>query len=508
MRSSLKRFALPATVFITGAGVLVVEIVATRILSPYFGNTIFTFSSVISVVLAALSIGYYVGGRFADKRPSLKVFYAIVLAGGIGVFALFWLQALLLPSLGGALPITTGPIIISVLLFFVPSFILGMLSPFAIKLQQVLFKDQGIGSISGEMFFYSTLGSIFGSLLAGYVLIPHIGVRATLIGVAIVLMVLGLGPLMVLGAERTFLKKISALIALSTVATLLINPSSQVLYSHDGVYEKIVIRDGVYEGKPTRFLFQDRSSSGAMFLDSGDLAYSYSKYYALYELFAPDIKRALVIGGGAYTVPKALIQDLPSATVDVAEIEPSLFKLSQKYFDVPKDNPRLNNYVEDGRRLLRDAPEPYDYIFGDAYHSLYSIPTHLTTKEFFQTTYDKLNDEGIFIMNVIGSLDPRPPSIVLSEIRTLKEVFPHVYLFATDSPNVNTAQNLMVVAHKSDREIALDENTLQASRHEVIRNLASSQVDLNKFDLSKYPILTDDFAPIENWTATLLNREF
>lgn len=506
-RKFIKRWALPITVFLTGAGVLVVEIVANRILSPYFGSTIFTVSSVISVVLAALSLGYYLGGRFADRKPTWTAFYSIVLAGGISVFILYWLQILLLPSLGNMLPLTFGPLVASVLLLFIPSFTLGMLSPFAIKLQQLANKDQGIGTISGEIFFYSTLGSIFGSLLAGYVLIPHVGVRAAIMGVGVVLVALGIGPLLALGVDKRFLRKLCFVIGAGVLVSLLVNPiPPQTVYSHDGIYEKIAIRDGMHKGKPTRFLFQDRSASGAMYLDSDELVYGYTQYYVLHELFTPQVTRALVIGGGAYSIPKALLHDLPDATVDVSEIEPSLVKLSEQYFNLPKDDPRLNHFIEDGRRHLHDTTKPYDVIFGDAYHSLYSVPTHLTTKEFFETVYDKLNDNGIFIMNIIGSLDPQPPSVVLSELRTLQSVFPNVYLFAVDSPNILDVQNLVVVAHKNEQKMVFDEQLLQTNQHAIIQNLAKQQVRLEPLNLENYPLVTDDFAPVEYWTAQLLRR--
>lgn len=505
-KNFVKRWALPLTVFITGAGVLVVEIVATRILSPYFGSTIFTVSSVISVVLAALSLGYYFGGRMADRLPTWQAFYSLVLGGGISVFLLYWLQLLLLPSLGNYLPLTFGPLVASLLLLFVPSFILGTLSPYAIKLQQLQNKDLGIGTISGEMFFYSTLGSIFGSLLAGYVLIPHLGVRVTLLSVGVVLVVLGLVPLAMLGVDKKFVRKLCLLLGAGVLVSLLVNPAAATVYSQDGVYEKITIRDGTYEGKPTRFLHQDRSASGGMFLDSDELTFPYSKYYALHEIFTPQVSRALVIGGGAYSIPKVLLQDLPGAHVDVSEIEPSLVELSEKYFKLPKDHPRLHHFIEDGRRHLKDTKESYDIIFGDAYHSLYSVPTHLTTKEFFETVHDKLNPEGIFIMNVIGSLDPQPPSVLLSEIRTLKTVFPNVYLFAVESPSSFDVQNLIVVAHKHDQKMIFDDQLLQSSRHEAIRDLNTKRIDLEAYDFEQYPLVTDNFAPIEYWTAQLLRR--
>ncbi len=125
----VKRYTLPVAVFITGACVLIIEIVATRILAPYFGNTIYSVSSVISVVLAALSVGYYIGGRVADKHPSQKLFFLLILFSGVLVLCIQLLQLSLLPVLGYSLPLSTGPLIVSCILFFFPSFLLGMLSP-------------------------------------------------------------------------------------------------------------------------------------------------------------------------------------------------------------------------------------------------------------------------------------------------------------------------------------------------------------------------------------------
>jgi len=148
-----KKYVLPVVVFFTGACVLIIELVATRILSPYYGNTIFTVTSVITIVLAALSVGYYYGGKLADKHPSEKLFYSIILFSGLGVLFLHLLNLYVLPLLGYELSIITGPIISSVVLFFFPSFLLGMLSPFAIKLQLDRFPKQGTGSLTGKCFF-------------------------------------------------------------------------------------------------------------------------------------------------------------------------------------------------------------------------------------------------------------------------------------------------------------------------------------------------------------------
>jgi predicted membrane-bound spermidine synthase len=201
----LKKYFLLFVVFVTGASVLIVEIVAVRVLSPYYGNTIFTVSSVISVILAALSIGYYVGGKLADRYPSSRWFFGIILLSGLILLSLHFIGIILLPLLSLTFSISTGPLVSSLFLFLIPALLLGALSPYVIKLQSVQFPNQGIGSIAGEIFFWSTPGSIFGSLLAGFILIPIFGINQIFIATGVVLFFLGLIPLLALGLKKIFI---------------------------------------------------------------------------------------------------------------------------------------------------------------------------------------------------------------------------------------------------------------------------------------------------------------
>jgi len=502
-----KKFSLPFVVFLTGACVLVIEVVATRILSPYYGNTIFTVSSVIGIVLAALSLGYYFGGKYADKFPTEKIFYSIILISGLSVILLLLLTLFLLPFLGYGLSIVSGPIISAIILFFIPSLLLGTLSPFAIKLQEQHFPKKGIGSISGEIFFWSTLGSIFGSLFTGFVLIPHFGISQIILAVAIILILLGFFPLLKMRVLKNSVLKV---VPLSVVGILLIAlfstfKNNRVVYSHDGIYEKIIVHDDEYAGRPTRFFQQDRSNSGAMFLDSDELVFDYTKYYILYKIFKPDVKNALVIGGGAYSIPKALLKDLPDATIDVSEIEPSLYELAQKYFKVPKTE-RLNSYTEDGRRLLHDTNKNYDLIFSDVYYSLFSIPAHFTTQEFFQIARDKLSNNGLFVANLIGDLSPQEPSLILSEIKTFQAVFPNSYFFAVEDPNKIELQNIIFVGYNSNRKIDFNDPKITGDENQILQSLEKKVINLDRFEFSKYPILTDNFSPVEYLTASLLQK--
>jgi spermidine synthase len=510
------RVVLPATVFLTGASVLIVEVLAVRVLSPYYGNTIFTVSSVISVILLALSVGYYAGGRMADRSPSLQRFFALILASGLVLLVLQFAGTFALPRLGEALSIEAGPLVSSALLFLLPALLLGMLSPYAVKLQSVSCPDQGVGRAAGVIFFWSTVGSITGSLAAGFVLVPNFGLNEILIANGVALFVLGFVPLVWLRARASRLAAPVAMLALILGASWLVPPPAEtspdetVVYTKDGVYQKITIYEGPYYGRPTRFLLLDRSESGAMFLDHDDpseLVYDYTKYYSLYRLFTPRVDRALVLGGGAYSIPKALVAELPGAVVDVAEIEPSFFDLSKQYFRV-EENPRLRNHVEDGRRFLQDAREPYDLIFGDVYYSYFSVPPHFTTAEFFELAKARLRPGGVFIANMIGDLSRRQPSLIMAELKTFQSVFPNSYFFAVDSPAIaDLLQNITLVGYNGDTAFDLSPSTMAKHPHELIRLLPYKRVDVaRRFELSPYPLLTDNFSPVEYLTARALQR--
>lgn len=496
----LRKAVLPFVVFVTGACVLVIEITATRILSPYYGNTIFTVSSVIGIILAALSAGYYAGGKLADRRSTEIWFYGIILAGGLSVFALYLSSIFLLPFLSSRFSITSGPLVSSLALFFLPGFLLGMLSPFAIKLQAIRLPAEGIGSISGGIFFWSTLGSIAGSLSAGFVLIPVFGIDRIINGVGAVLVVLGILPIIrILGFKKLIVFAVIFISGIFFMATEFKKTMiGNVVYGADGVYEKITVYDGQYKGRSARFFMQDRSSSGAMFLDSDDLVYDYTKYYSLYKMSGSEIKEALVIGGGAYSIPKILFAELPEVNISVAEIEPSLFEIGKKYFRVP-DSPRLKNYIEDGRHLLSGNDKKYDLMFSDVYYSLFSIPSHFTTEEFFKLAKSRLNKDGVFIANFIGTLSRQQPSFLFSEMKTFQAAFPNSYFFAVKSLSSSEPQNIIFFGYNSD---------IQPNVHAVYSEaFFANFINLNRFDLSSHQKLTDNFAPTDYLISKVLQHK-
>jgi hypothetical protein len=203
-----------------------------------------------------------------------------------------------------------------------------------------------------------------------------------------------------------------------------------------------------------------------------------------------------------------LLRELPDANVDVAEIEPSLYELAKKYFNLPQ-SPRLHNHVEDGRRLLQDSSQKYDLIFSDVYYSFFAVPPHFTTREFFAIAKSRLNTGGIIVVNMIGDLSRQQPSLILAEIKTFQAVFPNSYFFAADSPEKTYSQNIMLVGCNSDFRLDLESPSITGYKDPFIRFIGYKLIDVDhRFELSPYPVLTDNFAPVEYLTAQVLRRAF
>ena len=505
------RFGLLLSVTLAGMAVLIIEITAIRMLAPFFGNSIFTISSVIGIILAALGLGYYLGGTLADRRPSAAWFFSLIVIAGFSVLLLQFFNAVLLPGIAYKLSLINGPLIVSFLMFFLPAMFLAMLSPFAIALLHAREAGRGVGNASGLVFFWSTLGSIAGSLATGFLLIPHWGIGSIVAATGSGLVLLGGAGLLVtrrlpkiLPAGLALLGIVSG-IALAHVGTA---DGPSVVFAADGLYERIVIRDIPYHDRTARILLQDRNISGGLYLDDGSMAFDYTRYFDLYRLFTPELKTALAIGGGAYNVPRSILHDSPRAIVDVAEIDPSLHALALRYFDLPGDA-RLRNHVIDGRRFLHDTAERYDLIFSDAYRSFISAPPQFATLEFFRLARSRLREDGVLIANFYGSLAPESRATIYSVLRTMRAAFPQVYVIATFSPASEELQNFIFVGHNAsnpDKRADLGRAAALEFAHPMLKGVAALELRAADALLDSHPVLTDDFAPVEYYAANAIRR--
>ncbi len=472
------RTLLYATVYTTGAAVLIIEVAAVRLLAPYFGASLYVLSSVLTVILAALALGYYCGGRLADRLPNPFALYAIISTAGALVAGLYYLSLSLLPA-AEALGLTTGPLFVSVCIFFLPAFLLGIDSPFVVKLLSQHAPTTDTGAIAGTTFFWSTIGSITGSLAAGFYLIPTLGIARTMILVSLTLTVGSL--LAALGVAnrrnhspedlppktlRFILGYLGTLVALTTLISYGVfhRPSSFVplgtlIHEEDGYYSRLQVIGYEQDNRQYRFLKNDTNLSTAIELGTTTPVSAYVQFSDLYQDLgiAPD--RYLVLGAGAYAIPRHVAAVSPATAIDVVEIEPKLLPVSQTYFEL-EPTEHLRTYTMDARAFLRGTTTTYDVIYSDVMNGGHFIPPHLSTVEFYETVRSHLAPDGVGIINFIGALHQNGNNLTDSMRATIAAVFPNHQLLAISGTSTPKLQNLMFIVRHEGRPISVNENRI------------------------------------------------
>ncbi|MBP6881171.1 MAG: fused MFS/spermidine synthase [Candidatus Pacebacteria bacterium] len=502
------RFLLFSTVFLTGAAVLIFEVTAVRALSPYFGTSIYVISSVLTTILAALSLGYYFGGRLADKIPDVRVLYLVIGFAGLLMNLLYLTSIFFFPYANQLFPITYGPLVLSLFFYFTPAFLLGIDSPFVIKLLTKTGDDSHNGAVVGSVFFWSTVGSIVGSLASGFWLIPFIGVQQTFVITATTVSIFAcVAYLLLLSHTRNASSKlsinwtlsitiISVFIAATILRTETPNPDpAKLLYQDDGYYSQIEVREQRHGLMTLRSLRREVNHSSAIILGTTRFALMYPEYARAYQYLQTNTKDFLLLGGGAYTIPRTLLIEDERLHFDVVEIEPSLYTLAQTYFELP-NTPRLHNFPTDARTFLHSTDKRYDVIYIDIFQSGHFIPPHLSTKEFFKDVYDHLNPKGVLVINLIGISDLREKNLTGSLIKTIETAFPELQLYSASNHNDNL-QNFAVIAQKDVSEFTFSEAFIIDRKDGTFIPAKDLYIDKDRFYLDEQMVLTDDLAPVE-----------
>lgn len=496
------------TVAVTGAAVLILEVAAIRLFAPYYGASLLVISSVLSTILAALSLGYFIGGRLADRFPSPRVLYTLLSVAGLSMLLLYVGALAWLPTMSTNLSVTWGPIVLSVLFFFVPAWLLGMDSPFVVRLLSGTHATDA-GTVAGTVFFVSTVGSIVGSLLAGFYLIPTFGVGNTIITTAAILAVGSILVRLYL-KSRKILLPVTFLIFCIGVTYLAWHwqqfQNNQYVYYDDGYYTSIRVYDQTIGGTDYRFLQRDSNHSSAIRLGSPESVYSYTQAMLSYQLQPIAPGRALVLGGGAYTLPRALLHADTDLTVDVVELEPSLYQVAQTYFDLPTSD-KLTNHVVDARVYLQNTEQTYDLIFSDVMNAGNFIAPHLSTVEYFAAIRDRLAPGGLAYINTIGVLHQTDENLTDALYETITTVFPNHQVLAITDPTSTQLQNIVYVVRK-------DTDQIQTVQHPIVRPFSGNTAVLSNLLLpstykprSNSPILTDQKNPSEQLLARRLLQD-
>ena len=493
----IKKFILELTVFVCGALVMIYEIIGSRLLSPYIGASTYVWTSLIGVILAALSLGYWLGGKIADKRPELKVLSLVLfLAGGL-VSVTILLKDLIL-SFVAQMPfgLEIKSVAAALLLFAPTSVLLGFVTPYAVKLKITTLEDAG--KTVGRLYALSTVGSILGTFLAGFVLIPFVGSEKTLyiIGASLIGLSLLLAPFALTRLNVAVLVLFVFAVGVSELKTYFLRRMND-LHDIDTEYSRVQVFKTIdpKTKKEIRAIATDPFFvQSAMFTDSDELALEYANFYHLLKHFNPNFKNTLLIGGAGYTFPNEYLKKYPAAQMDVVEIDPQMTEIARKFFRL-KEHPHLNIIHEDGRVFLnQSAANKYDVVLMDAFGSLFSVPFQLTTVEAVENISRVLTTDGVVIFNLGGAIKGDASKFLQAELKTYRQIFPKVYLFKVNSDYTDEQlQNLIIIACKNENTATM------ASSDAAISNLLKHFYEGN-LD-SKVEILTDDLAPVEFYNS-------
>lgn len=484
---------LEAAVLIVGAVIMVFEITASRLLAPYLGASLITWTALIGVVLASLSAGYYCGGRLADHRADRRYLALLIAAAGFLLLISLSVQAIVLTALAaGDWSLKVKASVAALVLLSPTSLVLGTVSPYAAKLKLATLTTAG-GTI-GKLYALSTLGSLLGTFGAGFWLVPAWGTIKILVFLIIVLWLLAAWLFFdrLPTSRHWMLFSVAGLLLILAYGVFAKPPDG--LIDQDTVYSRVWIYDAIYkkDNQPIRLMRLDAGFSSAMYLQSHDLVFDYTKFYHLAGYFNPSLNKALMIGGAAYSYPKDFLRRFPRAELTVVEIDAAVTELARRYFSLT-DDPRLIIQHQDGRLFLNKNREKYDAILVDAFSASYSVPFPLTTKEAVQRQYNGLNQDGLVMVNIVGVIDGAGGKFTRSLYHTYKKIFPQVYLLPVDKPDDGYyLQNIILVALKSKTKPSFETNSVL--RQNQLNHLWTAKID-------DAPILTDDWAPTDYFAS-------
>ncbi|MDZ4404274.1 fused MFS/spermidine synthase [Prosthecobacter sp.] len=489
------RIFLGLSCFLAGAAMMVIEICAYRLLAPFFGNSVYTWTALIGVILIAFSAGGYLGGHLADRKMALDLLGWLLAGSAVLTFFIPALHTVFAVSLSAS-GLIAGPVTISLLLFAIPGVLLGAVSPAAVRFYSLTLKDTHVGAAAGTISMLGSLGSFVGTFLSGFFLLSTFGVRSIFFGTASLLLVLAVAAFFL--AKNTLKQQapviLSGIFAFAMSWMTVPKPKPGVIYEHESFYHHIEVSEQT-EGKVTRRVLQlDSTMEGGMDANTGDLILPYQEYWKLALLREPaKVGSALFIGAGAFGMPENVSRDFPEAVVDVVEIDPHVIEVGRRFFKLD-EHPRVKAHAGDARRyLLQNNGKKWDLIFGDAYNGIRQIPPHLATREFYQQIADHLEPKGVFIMNLIASVTGPKSELTSGMLATVRQVFPHVEIFSIGYRRDET-QNVILMCSREDlKPLIADRYVTPGSWQE---RLIRTHVPAGTVPRSAY-VFTDDHNPVD-----------
>jgi predicted membrane-bound spermidine synthase len=486
-------------VFLSSAVVMVLEISAGRLIAPYVGVSLYSWTSIIGVVLAGLSLGNWAGGRWADRGANEREVGLALSAAALATLGVLLTLTVIAPRVqSGSFGLLTASFLLAGGLFFVPAACLGAVAPMLTTL--ALARDSRAGHVVGRMHALAALGSILGTFLTGFVLIQYFGTRAVIAGAGVSLLLLA-APL---------LRRAPAVMAASTMLAAgvflagfarqgMSNPCAD-----ESQYYCIRVVESEGDGAPagTRTLVLDHLVHGISY--GPDPSLLFAPYAHLMDELVRDHlgerigdARFFFAGGGSYSQPRAVAAGLPGVRVQVAELDPAVTRAAQQSLFLDADKMMIDH--TDARVALGSAaPGSFDAIIGDVFHDI-AVPYHLTTHEYGELVASRLAPGGIYVLNAVDIFpDPR---LVKSIVKTLAASFPRVDVWLHRIPEDRSRATYVIAATDGVEPPLVMESQFGLARSWI---RVTDPVLETGTPLESLPLLTDDYVPVERLVSTLL----
>ncbi|MDP2646230.1 MAG: fused MFS/spermidine synthase [Desulfobacterales bacterium] len=504
--------------------VMVIELIASRILAPHIGVSLYTWTSIIGVILAGVAIGNYLGGKMADRYPSPPVLAAILFCGALLTVGILPATRMVTSAgLFSDLPPMLDFTFKTALIFFFPALLLSMVSPMAIKLTLA---DLGnTGGVVGTIYAFSTAGAILGTFMTGFFLILWFGTHTIVWLLTAILILAGMIILVFwklpakegILSKKAFTLPLALVMALSYAVLFQFKESWREKYFMQSNYFTIRVQQDFLQGAPVRVLFLDKFDQSYVIPDKPEiLVYDYLKVLAeVIRYFAREnpSPRVLHLGGGGYCLPRYMDLIYPDSLNEVVEIDPAVTLTAQKLLGLPLQTD-IRTFNQDARSFLikRGNGQRYDIVVGDVFND-YSTPFHLSTLEFSRLVKSNMTKEGIYLLNVNDyEFSQYTPSFV----HTLKQVFKHVYLFSV-SEDWEKEDDGSFAINSTDRIILASDQPVDLSDYmRVVTNGGQeepagyplAEKELQNYLARRKPLLlTDDYAPTDILLAPIFKYE-
>ncbi len=499
----MKKKYLYLTVFFTGMTSLAVELSASRLLGNVYGSSNLVWACIIGLILIYLTLGYWLGGKLADRHPEPKVFYRLLMWASLTVGLVPMIARPILRAAANAfdqlqVPMLVGAFITVLVLFIVPVTLIGMASPFALKL--ALHDTENAGKESGRLSAISTLGSFIGTFLPVLVLVPLIGTFRTFLFFSSLLMLIATIGFFVYVDFRSWLRQAwmpVVLILLWVFGTRGVDKTSEnMIYETESAYNYIQVLD--YDG--TRYLRLNEGQGFHSVYKEDELFYGgpwsqvlVAPFFNAAPFSVDSVQSMAIVGLAAGTTARQATAVFgEDIQIDGFEIDPKIVEVGQVYFGMTE--PNLNVIVEDGRWGLEHSEKVYDIISVDAYRPPY-IPWQMTTVEFFEIVYNHLSDQGALVINIGRS--PLDRTLVNDLATTVRQIFPTV--FTMDVPN--SFNTILFATRQPGSWDNLWENYAQISSSKDADPLLLEAMATTLMNAQPEPemtrVYTDDKTPIE-----------